>query len=304
MGCGKRMLWTAALVAGATASAVRAGDSSFGKPVALSLQPDEPESVYAPPSPPREDSGVNEGAVHFELAIRYSTDYVFRGIERFEPTGAEDRASAQIDAKLSWDLGKLPHPFIGLFVNYAESDPISTFQEVRPVPGFDWTIRPVKFSGGFATYLFPDRDDSETSEVWGRIEIDDSYFLHTDGPLFSPYVFAAYDVDLYNGWYFEAGVEHDFVVEDTGLTLTAEAHIAYVKDIELFDATGGVEEPNGLQHYQFGLTGTYSLNKLLNFPTRYGEWSLQGFIFYTDGIDDDLLADTQLWGGAGILFKY
>src|SRR5690348_5463427 len=58
--------------------------SQFFRPVTLSLQPAaaERESVYAPPAPPREEEGVNEGAVHFDLLIGYFTDYVFRGIER------------------------------------------------------------------------------------------------------------------------------------------------------------------------------------------------------------------------------
>jgi len=49
----------------------------------LCLQ-EQRESVYAPPTPLRENDGVNQGAVHTELAVRYLTDYVFRGIERFE----------------------------------------------------------------------------------------------------------------------------------------------------------------------------------------------------------------------------
>jgi hypothetical protein len=275
------------------------------QPLALSLQPAEPETVYAPPAAPTPGTGINEGAVHFDLAIGYFTDYVYRGIEIFEPPGGEDRVNLQIAAKLSWDLGKLPHPFIAVFTNFADSDPISTFQEIRPYVGFDWTIRPLIFSAGYTSYLYPDRDQSETSEAWGQIMIDDSYFLRTEKPILSPYIYAAYDLDLYNGWYFEAGVSHDFVIEDTGLTLTAEAEVAYVRGFELFDATNGANsDVNGFQHYQFGLIGTYSLNQFFHFSTRYGEWSLQGFGYYTDGIDDDLRANTQVWGGAGILFRY
>ena len=53
-----------------------------------------------------------------------------------------------------------------------------------------------------------------------------------------------------------------------------------------------------------GAIANYSLNTLLNVTRRYGEFSLQGYLFYTDGIDHDLRADTQLWGGVGINFKY
>ena len=61
---------------------------------------------------------------------------------------------------------------------------------------------------------------------------------------------------------------------------------------------------NGFQHYDLGLVGTYSLNTLLNIPRRYGQWSLTGYLYYTDGLDNDLTASTQIWGGGGITFRY
>ncbi|WP_428936807.1 hypothetical protein [Fontivita pretiosa] len=302
-------------VVGVSLAACPAGAQTAGRvvrPVNLSLQPAAPESIYEPPSPPRGDEGVNEGAVHFDLSVGYFTDYVFRGIElselpSFNPssqTDAEDFANLQVASQLSWDLGKLPHPFIGVFVNFAESDPVSSFQEIRPYFGAEWTVRPVKLTAGHNTYLYPDRDEFETSEVFARIQLDDSYFLSSEKPLLSPYIYGAYDYDRYNGWYLEAGVTHDFPIEETGLTLTAEAHVAYVRGIDLFDATAGAKETTGFQHYQIGLLANYSLNHLLNVSSRYGEWSLQGFLYYTDGIDNDLRANTQLWGGAGIMFRY
>src|SRR5205814_5891036 len=144
-------------------------------------------------------------------------DYIFRGLDRSDgvglslnPTvppvddakkfGNEDAPNLQFDAKLSFDLGKLPHPYIGLFTNVYNSDPISRFQEVRPIFGAEWTIRPLILEGGHQTFLFPEREDINTSEIFGRITLDDSYFFRTDHPLFSPYVFAAYDYDRYNGW--------------------------------------------------------------------------------------------------------
>jgi hypothetical protein len=60
----------------------------------------------------------------------------------------------------------------------------------------------------------------------------------------------------------------------------------------------------GFQHYQIGLIGDYSLNTLLNVSKRYGEWSIEAYLYYTDGLDNDLLSTTQIWGGAGIMFRY
>jgi len=272
------------------------------QPPKLSLMQDY-ESVYAPPEPERTSEGVNEGGVHFDLEVRYMTDYVYRGVERFDDVGAhEDSPNYQIDGLLSWDLGKLPHPFVGVFVNVYDSDPISNFQEIRPYLGFDWNLRPFLLTAGHNSYLFPDRDSMETTEIYGQIKLDDSYFLKTDKPVLSPYIYGAYDYDLYNGWYFEAGVSHDFPIEDWGIVIRAEAQIAYVHANEYFTARD--DEESGFQHYQVGLIGQYSLNTLLNVSQRYGEWHVIGYLYYTDGIDNDLLADTQVWGGAGIGFRY
>lgn len=280
------------------------GQGEAFRPINLSLQPD-PESVYAPPAPLRENQGVNEGGVHLDLNISYFTDFIYRGIELFEAPSDEDTANLQIYGKLSFDLGKLPHPFVAVFVNIAESDPISTFQAIWPYLGFDWNLRPFILSAGYTSYIYPDRDNMDTQEIWAQLVLDDSYFLKTDKPLLSPYIYAAYDFDLYNGYYIEAGVSHNFEIENTGLTITAEAEIAYVYHFALFDenpADGNEEQ--GFQHYQLGLIGNYSLNRLLNIPKRYGEWSIIGYLYYTDGIDHNLRADDQIWGGAGIGFRY
>jgi hypothetical protein len=261
-----------------------------------------PESIYAPAAPPGEDQGVNEGAVHLDLTVRYMTDYVYRGVDRSEVGGREDAPNLQFDGTLNFDLGKLPHPYIGLFVNVYDSDPISRFQEVRPVVGFDWFIKPLTFSGGNLTYIFPERDEQNTSEAFAKLSLDDAFLWSTERPIFSPYVFAAYDYDLFNGWYFEIGMKHDFVFEDTGFTLTLVGDVAYVYDNAQYLRTG--TNDTGFQHYDVGLIGNYSLNTLFNFPRRYGEFALQGYLYYTDGIDNDLHADTQIWGGVGINFKY
>jgi len=283
--------------------ALLVSSSAFAQNVVtpLTLQ-QRPESIYAPAAPPREDEGVNEGAVHLDLTVRYMSDYVYRGIDRSEVGGREDAPNVQFDGKLEFDLGKLPHPYVGLFVNVYDSDPISQFQEVRPVIGFDWTIKPLTISGGNITYIFPERDELGTSEGFAKLALDDAFLWSTERPLFSPYALVAYDYDLYNGWYVEIGARHDFIFEDSGFTLSLVGDFAYVYDNSQFLRVG--TKDSGFQHYDVGLIGNYSLNTLFNVRRRYGEFSLQGYIYYTDGIDNDLRADTQIWGGVGINFKY
>lgn len=281
------------------------------------------ESVYAPPELPVEGQGVNEGAVHFELGINYYTDYIFRGVDmsRFleGATDDSDSLNLQIDAKLSFDLGKLPHPYVSAFVNVAEDDEVSNFQEVRPSVGFDWTIKPLVISAGYTTYIYPDRDQYETSEVFVGIALDDKILIGGMSiPV--PYAMAAYDFDLYDGVYIEAGVRYRMAFDDIGLVLTAMGNVAYVSGYNagvdsapgvpgIFTPAGtplgAVEEVTGFQHWQVGLTAEYSLNKLFNVSSRYGEWSIRGAIYYTDGIEDeDLAATDQIWGGGGIVLRF
>lgn len=314
--------WRLGAVVGGVASCLIATPASAQTAgIGVLGRQDQPESVYAPPEPPREDSGTNEGAFRLQLSINYLTDNIWRGIERFEfdpdfprdpsvppPTGStkEDYANLQFDGKASFDLGKFPSPFVRLFLNVGEesSGEVSSFQELNPTVGFDWNLRPFIFTIGHTNYIFPeDEADAngvpESAELFGRIEIDDSYFFRSERPIFSPYVFAAYDYSEFEGIYIEAGVSHMFVFEDTPFTLTAEGHVAYVSGLS--EVYGGSA---GFQHYQVGLIGDFSLNQVLNFSKRYGEWSIRGYLYYTGEIEEDLRASEQLWGGAGIGFKY
>lgn len=272
---------------------------------------DQPESIYPDPEPPKPNTGINEGGVRVSLNVNYLTDYVYRGIDRSEvgaidpaETGdvTEDAPNLQFDGKLTFDLGRAPSPFVGLFANVYNDDPVSRFQEVRPYFGLDWKIRPLRLSAGWQTYIYPERDDFNTSEIFGRLEIDDSVFFRTDRPILAPYVFAAYDHDLYDGLYLEAGVNHDIVLEGTGVVLTVTGNVGFVAGHSYFTAQN--DEDTGFQHYEVGLIGTYSLNTLINVSRRYGDWKLRGYLFYTDGLNNDLRADTQIWGGVGIGFDY
>lgn len=274
-------------------------------PVWMSMLQDV-ESIYPTPMPAREEEFGNKGNVNLSLRVNYLTDYVYRGIDRSEVGGAEDAPNLQFDSKLSFNLGRFPHPFVGLFVNVYNDDPISRFQEVRPIVGLDWEIRPITISAGYVSYIFPEREDQNTNEAFLQVALDDSLLLNRDHPLLSPYVYAAYDFDKFDGVYLEAGVKHDFIIEDTPLVLTAVADVGYVINNRQFsrfpDAVN--RDDIGFQHYEVGLISTYSLNTLLNIPRRYGEFKAKGYLYYTDGIENGLKADSEVWGGVGIQFDY
>lgn len=273
------------------------------EPLTLSTDGGIPDTVYAPPAPPREDTGLNQGGVHFGLDLSYLNRYLFRGIYRFKEIGGSSQLNLQLDTKLSFDLGTLPHPYVETFVNVDDGDTVSRFQEVRPSVGFDWNLKPLMLSAGYIDYLFPEREKTnDTQEGFIKLGFDDSLLFRTDHPILSPYLFSAFDFGRFHGLYLEAGVSHDFPIEDTGLTFTVFTDVAYVIDQALFRTT--TVSDTGFQHYDIGLVTTYSLNNLFNFSKRYGEFDLKGFLTYSNGINNDIRADSSLWGGVGVAFQY
>ena len=280
--------------------------------------PDVPETVYRPPPLREPNAGLNDGAVNLRVGVRYATDYVFRGIEPVEPASGEDSANALTDSTLAFDLGRLPDPFVRVVTNTAEGDDISNFQVIRPTVGLLWETAAFDLIVAHQSFTYPDRDDLDTAEVLLDLRVTDGVFVGEDRPILGPYVFAAYDYDAFEGLYVEAGFRRE--LGDDGafgsegpfglgnLSLGFEAHAAYVDDYGGFFAPGGPLSGggggSGFQHYQLGVFAGYDLNTLLNISRRYGHWSVEGHLAYTDGIDDDLAATTQIWGGAGVVFRY
>lgn len=265
-----------------------------------------PDSVYPPPEATAvDDPRVRPSGFRFDIDVRYLTDYVWRGIERFDAARTEDRPNVQYDATIAFDLGKLPRPYVNLFVNTADDDPESNFQEVRPEVGFDWNIRPLTISGGYTSYIFPDRQGLDTSEVFFKLALDDSILFRTERPVFNPYAFGAYDFDEFDGLYLELGVRHTIPVENTGLSFTVLADVGYVSGHDLFsDPSAEDPKDSGFQHWEVGLTTKYTLNQTLNIPDRFGQISLLGYVYYTDGIDSGLNSTSQIWGGVGISLEF
>jgi hypothetical protein len=295
-------LWIGAMAVAASLSAAPAVRAQIRQP--YQVLDDEPDNVYVQPTTPVPDQLTNQGGAHFSFDVDYFSTYMYRGVDQSTPPKHNERA-LQFDGRLDFDLGKLPHPFVGVFSNIFNSDPVSRFEEVRPYAGVDWTIRPITVGGGFNGYIFPNREGVDTQEIWAHISVDDSRFFHTDRPFLAPYVYGAYDLDKYKGFYLEAGVRHDFVMGDTGLTLSAVGDFAYVAHDRYFRAAGGGDRTaTGLQHYDGGAILTYEINPALHIPRRFGHFQVKAQLFYTGAISEGVRADSRLWGGVGLNFNY
>ena len=275
-------------------------------------------TIYAPPEPTPLADKTNDGGVNVDLNFRYLTDDVYRGVSHnravFAP-GVNGQASEgnlhasnfQADAKVEFDLGKLPHPYVGVFANLNDSDPLSRFQEIRPYVGFEYALRPLLFDVGLNTYIYPERErlspSPNTSEVFLRLTLDDTYFTRSRTALLSPYLYTAYDYQLNNGFYFELGLKHDFEFADLGFTLTPYADVAYVSHFARQFVTVSPQD-SGFQHYDVGLRGSYSLNHLFKLAPRYGQFSIEGYLNYTGKFSNPVLANDEVWGGVGQKYRY
>ncbi len=289
-----------------------------GAPLQLSASGTDADSIYAPPEPKPLADKTNDGGVNVDLNFRYLTDDVYRGVSHnravfVSGVGGQGQAgdlhasNFQADAKIEFDLGKLPHPYVGVFANINDSDPLSRFQEVRPYVGFEYALRPLLFDVGLNTYIYPERErlnpSPNTSEVFVRLTLDDTFFTKGRAALLSPYLYTAYDYELNNGFYFELGVKHDFEFPDVGFTLTPYADVAYVSHFARQFVTVSPQD-SGFQHYDVGLRGSYSLNHLFKLAPRYGQFNVEGYLTYTAKFSNPILANDEVWGGVGLKYRY
>jgi hypothetical protein len=307
--------WTIALLTLALCARALADGNSLSfepDPKMLSAAGSDDQGVYTLPEPPTAANGTNLGGVHFDISTAYFNHYVYRGVDHSisaPNTAGQTHSKAstlnlEVDTKLEFDLGTLPHPFVGLFSDVYDDDPVSRFQEIRPYYGLDWTVKPFLIEGGGITYIYPDRETLNTAEAYGKFTMDDRILFHTDKPVLSPYIYTAYDYDKNNGWYTEAGITHDLALEDLGLTFTFQADVAYIIGFQQQFVYINELHDTGFQHYDAGVKSTYSLNHLFNLSNRFGEFDLLGYFFYTGRLDSDLTANNVIWGGVGIGFKY
>jgi hypothetical protein len=259
-----------------------------------------PETVYGTPPILTPGSGQNDGGINLNASVRYATDYMFRGFEPVEADSSEDSINFGIDTTLTFDLGRLPDPFVRVITNTAEGDSVSKFQVIRPIVGFQWDTDAFGLTLGHQSFTYPDRDVLDTAEIFIDLAINDDALFGGEGVNFGPYLFVAYDYDAFEGTYAEAGFRRFEPIDESALGLGYNVHLAYIESLGgLFGGSG-----RGFQHYQIGVLAGYDLNTLLNISRRYGIWSLQGSFNYTDGLEDDLAAETQLWGTFGVSLRY
>ena len=263
-------------------------------------------SQQAAPQSAWGDQQINNGGAHFSLDFAYANKYVYRGVDHDSVATHGSSLNLLFDGKLEFDLGKYPHPFVEVFTNIYDADPLSRFQEIRPSVGADWDLKPFNFELVDISYIYPERESFNLPELDIKITLDDYLLLDADKPILSPYVLGAFTYAKNEGWYIETGMKHDFTFEDIGLVITPEANVAWITGLkqQFVFVNTPAQHCTGWQHLEFGLTVSYSLNVLLNVSKKFGEFDLKGYGFYDDRLTAQITSSNAFWGGFGLGFKY
>jgi hypothetical protein len=280
------------------------GATNFVPQETLNAQEDPFSSGPSSPAPQWGDQHLNNGGTHFSLDFAYANKYVYRGVDHDTVASHGNSLNLLFDGRLEFDLGNYPHPFVEVFTNIFDADPISRFQEIRPIAGADWNLRPFDLEVEHISYIYPEREDFNLPEVDTKITLDDSLLFDTAKPIFSPYVLGAYVYQKNQGWYVEFGLKHDFAFEDIGLVITPEANVGWISGLKQQFVILNPLHNTGWQHFEVGVTVSYSLNVLLQLSKRLGEFDVKGYGYYDNRISGDITANNALWGGVGLGFKY
>lgn len=315
-----RVSWTIIAIALAAAPVVRADDDGSIAPpdtilfaaeqsdvILASVLGDEQDPFAAKPAEIPSQWGNqegNNGGAHFSLDFAYANEYVYRGVNHDAVATHGNSLNLLFDGKLEFDLGQYPHPYVELFTNVYDADPLSRFQEIRPIVGADWDVRPFDVDLSEISYIYPNRETFNYPEIDLKVSLDDNLLWNTEKPVISPYVLGAFEYQKFEGWYLEFGIKHDFEFEDFGLTVTPEVNVGWISGLKQQFVFINDVRCTGWQHFELGLTITYSLNFLLNVSKKYGEFDVKGYGFYDDRLSPQITSSNAFWGGLGLGFKY
>jgi hypothetical protein len=274
--------------------------------VASVVGPEEDPFASKPADIPSQwgDQRENNGDAHFMLDFAYANKYVYRGVDHDAVATHGNSLNLLFDGKLEFDFGKYPHPFVEFFTNIYDADPLSRFQEIRPILGVDWDVKPFDLQLSHINYIYPERETFNYPEIDFKVTLDDYLLLHTEKPILSPYILGAFQYQKNEGWYVEFGFKHDFEFEDLGLTITPELNVGWISGLRQQFVFINNLRNTGWQHLEVGVNVSYSLNFLLNVSKRYGEFDVKGFGFYDDRLNSRITASNDFWGGIGLGFKY
>lgn len=279
------------------------------------------EPAPTPAAPTEEAAGGKPLPISFSVDYTVVSDYIFRGINFSEYSGeGREGLNHQLGASISVDLDKLgTFTYSTWFEWYAKQDDPSFdddahghLQEVDHAISWSYDLSnlceklPVTFETGWISYAFPQEkgDTYATNEWYMSLSLDDSSLFGTEGPVLNPYAAWYVDNDDVDGCWIETGISHDFAFSDLGFAntpvlkdITATPSFVLGIDKNQFD------KGTHLHNMQYGLDISADINSMFGLTTDYGQFTITGFIYYSDAINT-AAANDEFWGGISLGYEW
>ncbi len=268
---------------------------------------------------PEKDAGGKPLPITFSVNYTLVSDYIFRGINLSEYEGeGREGLNHQLEASVSVDLDKFgTFTYTAWFEWYAKQDDPAFdddahghLQEMDNVVSWSYDLSkicdklPVTFETGWAHYaLNQEKGDAYgTNEWFMALSLDDSSLFGTENPVLNPYVAWYVDTDDVDGCWIETGISHDFAMSDLGFASTPVLKdITATPSFVLGIDKGQFAEVCHLHNLQYGLDISADINSMFGFTTDYGQFTVTGFLRYSEAINREA-ADDEFWGG--VTFGY
>ena len=255
------------------------------------------------------------------LSVDYAlvSDYIFRGINFSEyPGEGREKLNHQLGAGIEIDTGAFGAIGASVWFEWYAAqqrltpDYSGKTQEVDYAVywsyGFESLATTVEI--GWIAYTFPPfrGDAHSTYELYGKLGFQDGVLWGTESPILSPTIAYYQDIDdaAGSGW-FEVGISHDFDMErvlPVMQRLTVTPSLVLGVDHRYFGKLGLTSRTSTrVANLTYGLGASYDLGAALGMPPRYGEFTVGGFVNYSQAFARDAIKD-ELYGGMTVGYSW
>jgi hypothetical protein len=235
-----------------------------------------------------------------------SLAFTFQSVSAADVTGAVDFNSAYVWRGMTLNDGFVLQPSVdiakgGFDLNvwgnfdmddYDDTLDSGEFSEVDVTASYGFKFKMVDLRFGYIEYLFPTTDAGGapgTREIFASAGMDLPAGFGVSLDVYR-------DIDELKEWYTSLGLAYSYAVNEK-LSLGAGAAIAWAGDDYCSDGSGGFYD------YNLSISAGYLLTP---------EWSVTGFIKYTNALDSDNLADkddggsldVKTYGGVGVTYTF
>ncbi|MGC9454382.1 MAG: hypothetical protein ACP5HU_05910 [Phycisphaerae bacterium] len=275
------------------------------------------------PTPSGADEWTKPVPLSFSVDYTLVSDYIFRGINFSEyPGEGREDLNHQLGVGLEYDTGDLGAFGASVWFEWFAGQEALTAGDSSNLQEVDysvyWSYELERIAAtlelGYIAYQFPrlSGDAECTHEFYASLGFDDSSWFGTEAPVLNPTVTFYQDVDDFRGSWLEIGVSHDFALGD----YEATAGAPLLKDLTvtpsltlgidhrwMAPAVGNGQKSTRLGNLLYGMDVVYDLSSALDIPDAWGEFSVGGFLYYSQALRSELI-DDELFGGMTVSWAW